>query len=249
MFVNGRKWAPVLLLGLLVAGVAAETAVTRRPQIAAAAVNVAHALHLTPYTASAFDAVVATPYPTTERDDATQPRGLTTVTVRGQPGKEGQTGIDLYRGVMLAARKLYGQRLLRAPTPATVTVGTSADFVHASGKYYHYDRKIEMVATAYDAGWASNGPWTGQPTAIGIPLQYGVVAVDPTVIPLGSRLYVQGYGLAVAADTGSAIRGDRIDLFFWNSPVGIAAFGIRHLQVYVLNDPKLPPLNVPGQGS
>ena len=51
-------------------------------------------------------------------------------------------------------------------------------------------------------------------TATGIPVAWGVVAVDPAVIPLGTRMYVPGYGEGVAADTGSAVRGNIIDLWF-----------------------------------
>ncbi len=51
-------------------------------------------------------------------------------------------------------------------------------------------------------------------TATGMPVGWGVVAVDPSVIPLGTRLTVPGYGEAVAADTGSAVRGATIDLWF-----------------------------------
>jgi 3D (Asp-Asp-Asp) domain-containing protein len=51
-------------------------------------------------------------------------------------------------------------------------------------------------------------------TTTGLPVGPGIVAVDPNVIPLGTRLYVPGYGEAVAADTGSAIRGAVIDLWF-----------------------------------
>ena len=51
-------------------------------------------------------------------------------------------------------------------------------------------------------------------TATGLPVGHGIVAVDPSVIPLGTRLSVPGYGDAVAADTGSAIRGAVIDLWF-----------------------------------
>ena len=51
-------------------------------------------------------------------------------------------------------------------------------------------------------------------TATGIPVGWGVVAVDPSLIPLGTRLTIPGYGEAVAADTGSSIRGARIDLWF-----------------------------------
>lgn len=51
-------------------------------------------------------------------------------------------------------------------------------------------------------------------TSTGIPVGWGVVAVDPAVIPLGTRMYVPGYGEGVAADTGPAIRGAMIDLWF-----------------------------------
>ena len=51
-------------------------------------------------------------------------------------------------------------------------------------------------------------------TATGLPVGFGVVAVDPTVIPLGTRMTIPGYGEGVAADVGSSIRGDTIDLWF-----------------------------------
>jgi 3D (Asp-Asp-Asp) domain-containing protein len=51
-------------------------------------------------------------------------------------------------------------------------------------------------------------------TATGIPVGWGVIAVDPGVIPLGTRMFVPGYGEGVAADTGSAVRGAMIDVWF-----------------------------------
>src|SRR5207253_3212638 len=51
-------------------------------------------------------------------------------------------------------------------------------------------------------------------TAIGLPVAKGIVAVDPTVIPLGTRLTIPGYGEGIAADTGSAVKGYNIDLWF-----------------------------------
>ncbi len=69
---------------------------------------------------------------------------------------------------------------------------------------------MEMIATAYTADCAGCGGMT----AIGRRAGHGIVAVDPRVIPLGTRLYIPGYGLAVAGDTGGAIVGNRIDLGF-----------------------------------
>ena len=51
-------------------------------------------------------------------------------------------------------------------------------------------------------------------TATGVPTGKGVVAVDPSVIPLGTRMYVPGYGEGVAADTGRAVKGQTIDVWF-----------------------------------
>jgi 3D (Asp-Asp-Asp) domain-containing protein len=72
-------------------------------------------------------------------------------------------------------------------------------------------RVMELNASAYGPG--GNGKW-GMTTAMGIRPRYGIVAVDPRIIPLGTKLYVEGYGPALAADTGGAIKGMRIDLFY-----------------------------------
>ncbi len=66
-------------------------------------------------------------------------------------------------------------------------------------------RQLTVSATAYSLHGG---------TASGLPTGPGVVAVDPTVIPLGTRMYIPGYGDGIAADTGTAIKGLRIDLWF-----------------------------------
>lgn len=93
-----------------------------------------------------------------------------------------------------------------------------------------YGAVMAMEATAYlptDGGG-------GGITAMGIPATYGVAAVDPGVIPLGSRLYIPGYGEAIAADTGGAIYGYRIDLCM-ESYAQAMEFGRRVVTVYVLD--------------
>jgi 3D (Asp-Asp-Asp) domain-containing protein len=67
------------------------------------------------------------------------------------------------------------------------------------------ERILTMEATAYT--------WTGNRTASGTWPTVGTVAVDPKVIPLGSRLYVEGYGEAVAEDTGGLVKGNIIDVY------------------------------------
>ncbi len=103
------------------------------------------------------------------------------------------------------------------PEPADTVIYYAASALRATGLAAETLNvmKIERVyATWYNA--ASSGrpptdPYYGI-TASGQPLTKGVVAVDPRVIPLGTRLYIPGYGLAVAADTGGGIVGNMIDL-------------------------------------
>lgn len=100
---------------------------------------------------------------------------------------------------------------------------------------YKYSKKITMIATAYSTSASENGGYTV--SAMGNPLKYGVVAVDPNVIPLGSKVYVTAadgswtYGVASAEDTGGAIKGNKIDLCY---PTNAMAFGRRSCVVYVL---------------
>ena len=69
-------------------------------------------------------------------------------------------------------------------------------------------------------------------TASGLPVGVGVIAVDPTVIPLGTRVFVPGYGPAVAADVGSAIKGNIIDLWM-PSTAAARAWGRRTVTITV----------------
>ncbi|MEK8130960.1 stalk domain-containing protein [Paenibacillus filicis] len=104
-----------------------------------------------------------------------------------------------------------------------------------------YSKVIEARASAYSASPAENGGYTLD--YMGNQLQLGTIAVDPSVIPLGSRVYVEGYthdGLpaggmyAVASDTGGAIKGNKIDIFLPQSREQVKSFGIQQVKVYIL---------------
>ena len=86
-----------------------------------------------------------------------------------------------------------------------------------------------MEATAY---LPTDGSVHGI-TATGIPARHGIVAVDPDVIPLGTRVYIPGYGMALAADVGGAIVGDKIDLCMEDYSEAMR-FGRRAVKVYIL---------------
>jgi 3D (Asp-Asp-Asp) domain-containing protein/septal ring factor EnvC (AmiA/AmiB activator) len=86
----------------------------------------------------------------------------------------------------------------------------------------------KMVATAYFSG--GDGI-----TATGLRARKGVVAVDPRVIPLGTKLYIEGYGEAQAADTGGWIKGNRIDLCF-DSLQECMVYGRRNIYIYLVEN-------------
>ncbi len=102
---------------------------------------------------------------------------------------------------------------------------------------------MDMVATAYDLSYESCGKYPDDPyygiTASGTKAQPGTVAVDPDVIPLGTKLYIAStdgspdYGFATALDTGSAIKGYRVDLFMEDNRDALD-YGKRQVKVYVL---------------
>ena len=84
---------------------------------------------------------------------------------------------------------------------------------------------LKVVSTAYT--------YTGNKTATGIAAREGLIAVDPKVIAMGSKVYVEGYGYAIAADTGGDIRGNRIDVFFSTLRQCID-WGRKPVHIYVL---------------
>ena len=95
-----------------------------------------------------------------------------------------------------------------------------------------YKRIIDMTATAYAPGPLDNGKWNNL-TYVGGTVQHGIAAVDPAVIPMGTKLWVEGYGEAIANDQGSAIKGNRIDLAFINRADALD-YGIKNVKIYVL---------------
>ncbi|UCH35344.1 MAG: DUF348 domain-containing protein [Armatimonadota bacterium] len=104
-------------------------------------------------------------------------------------------------------RAVVSQRVIEPMKPRLVVRGTRS-LPSRGGEVLH------MEATGYDPGPRSCGRYASGRTAIGLKAGKGVVAVDPRVIPLGTKLYVDGYGECVAGDVGRAIKGRRIDLGF-----------------------------------
>jgi peptidoglycan DL-endopeptidase CwlO len=114
----------------------------------------------------------------------------------------------------------------QAPAPAPAPAAAPGAPVLPAGPASAGVRSLTVVATAYAL------PGT---TATGKPVGWGVVAVDPSVIPLGSRLAIPGYGMGVAADTGGAIIGAKIDLWF-PTVAEAQAWGSRVVTVTIYPD-------------
>lgn len=98
------------------------------------------------------------------------------------------------------------------PTDKVIAVGISAGDLTLETPYglLKYNRKLSVWATSYDPSCQG----CSGITAIGLKAGFGVIAVDPTVIPLRSKVYIPGYGVAIAGDTGGSIKGNKVDLGF-----------------------------------
>ncbi len=135
--------------------------------------------------------------------------------------------ITIVDGVVVR-QTLVGERSLRTPLDQLTHMGTWVQSA-SRGLFAGYEY-LDMVATAY-APHCCQG--VGEITATGMRAGPGVVAVDPAVIPLGSHVYVEGYGLAVAGDVGGAIKGRRIDLGFATKNAALQ-YGVQRARVYLL---------------
>lgn len=170
----------------------------------------------------------AIPYPVQTTSDPRTPRGIVRVGAPGRLGIKERLWKVTYADGRAVARTAAGVRVVREPQPRIINVGTQR-LVASRGEFAGKEL-LHMVATAYSPYCC---PGVDHITATGVHAGYGVVAVDPDVIPLGSRLYVEGYGYALAGDTGSRIKGLRIDLGFDTKRQAIQ-FGRRPVRVYIV---------------
>jgi uncharacterized protein YabE (DUF348 family) len=165
-----------------------------------------------------------------------------------QPGEEGILE-KLYRVVKEdgaeVARQFLSQAVLKDPVIMIMEYGTVMNHKTARGDVIRYNKALDVKATAYTASLKDTGKAPGHPlfgiTATGIKAKKGVIAVDPKVIPLYTRVYVEilgstpDYGYAVAADVGGAIKGNKIDLYYDDQEY-VDRFGVKKARVYILEE-------------
>lgn len=184
---------------------------------------------------------VAIPFETVTQPDSTLAQGSHEVVSAGQSG----TAVRVYRVLVEdgveGARTFSAQHVVSQPVHQVVAVGTKRSGGHATLARATTSarpvmqpaptsgRKLTVVSTAYAPGVDG----VGTRTATGRRAGYGIIAVDPRVIPLGTRVYVPGYGYALAADTGGAIKGNRVDVCF-DSASQARAWGRRTVTITIL---------------
>ena len=183
------------------------------------------------------------------------PAGQEVMLTKGVNGIASTTANVLYIDGTEISRTPLSSKVTTAPIKEVIAIGTkegtNGEFIEASlgkpiigdgviitpdGQILTYDNAGIFTATAYH----NTDPGCTIYTYIGTLCRVGAIAVDPKVIPLGTKMYIVSndgkyiYGEAVAEDTGSAIKGNRIDLYFDSVPECII-FGIRDCTVYFLN--------------
>jgi uncharacterized protein YabE (DUF348 family) len=161
----------------------------------------------------------------------------------GEKGQKNRLFKLVYENGKLLSRGLEREWIAKPPQDKIINYGTKVvvrDLNLPDGKVVQYWRLLRMLATSYTA--ATSGKLRTNPeygiTFLGLNAGRGIVAVDPRVVNLRADVYVPGYGLALAGDTGGRIKGRRIDLGF---PEANLDWWYRWVNVYVLTP--VPPLN------
>jgi len=155
-----------------------------------------------------------------------------TVTQHGKTGLKRVT----YRVRVVDGREVsrtpLREEVIREPLPQIVTSRVTGSL--GSRGFYTGARTLRVLASAYDPGPRSCGKHANGRTCNGMRAGYGIIAVDPRVIPLGTKVFVPGYGYGVAADVGGAIKGNRIDLGY-NSRRAAFQWGKKWVEIRIVD--------------
>ena len=158
-------------------------------------------------------------FKTVTKDDSSLDEGTTKVVTEGVEGKAKVTYKVTYVDGVESSRSEISRETLTAAVDKVVANGTRINFDGQS-----YSRKLVVKAYAYHTG----GGWTAMST----PARVGEIAVDPSVIPLGSEVYIEGVGARRAEDTGGDIIGNTIDIYM-GSEAECDSWGVRYVTIYI----------------
>ncbi len=185
------------------------------------------------------------PFNVVNRENSRMDKGSEKVVREGKEGTVQKIYRVLFEDGKEVGRELAKQAIIANPIDKIVEFGTVLNHKTARGDTIRYSKVLDMRSTAYTASFADTGKYPGDPyfgiTATGVRAKKGIIAVDPRVIPLGTRVYVEvagntpDYGYAVAGDTGGAIKNDLIDLYF-DEQYTVNTWGTKRVKVYFLID-------------
>lgn len=184
------------------------------------------------------------PYKVVKKPNHDMLKGTSKIIQNGMDGiLEITTKVVMEDGKIVSTKKV-GEAIKRRPIDKIIQVGTLGFFVPSRGSEpVAYVKKLRMKATSYTSSYECTGKRPGDPgfgrTATGTiarrnPNGFSTVAVDPDVIPLGTRLYIEGYGFAIAEDVGGGVKGDKIDLYFEPGTKEFRNWSTRYVDVYIL---------------
>lgn len=163
-----------------------------------------------------------------ERDDNLA-NSYSKVTQEGQTGQKEITTRIIYENGKEIGRKVVKEVVTKDPVTKEVVQGTLRTVALSRGGEIAYSKSVSCKATAYTGGgYTATGMKTSRSSD-----GYSTISVDPSVIPLGTKVYIPGYGYGIAADTGGAIKGNRIDVYFSNASEA-SDWGARNITVYIL---------------
>ncbi|WP_343762505.1 3D domain-containing protein [Clostridium oceanicum] len=183
------------------------------------------------------------PYEVVTKKDKSLFKGSKRTIKEGQNGEKEFTTKIVYENGKEASRKIVAQAIKKQPVSKIIAMGTNSSPTFSRGGSISNGRCMRMRATAYCSSYEDTGKNPGDAdygvTATGTaakrnPNGYSSIAVDPRIIPLGTKVYVEGYGYAIAEDTGGAIKGNVIDLYF-NSSSEVDNWGSRWVNLYIMN--------------
>lgn len=180
-----------------------------------------------------------------KKDNNSMDMGQYRVINEGKDGVREKVYMVEYEDGKEVKRMLADHKVVVNPKERVVEYGTIPIYTTSRGENFRYKKVMDMRSTAYTASYEDTGKTPDHPefgiTYTGMRVKKGVVAVDPKVIPLGTRLYIEGvgnvpdYGYAIAADIGSAVKGDIIDLYMDDS-TAVKRWGVKKVKVYILYD-------------
>ncbi len=177
------------------------------------------------------------PFETEINELQTIPRGQVEVLQTGSDGAVTKKLHQTYENGRLIEETILEEIVHKEAVKEIRNVGVGGTVIGADGTHYRYSYYVDVLATAYGGEEFSGLTYTGKQVEI------GMIAVDPDVIPLRSKVYLRNtegdidLGVMSAEDTGSLIKGAKIDIFTGPDEAGVAAatkFGRKYIRVYVL---------------